>query len=104
MVLMPICLSASRTKSDIVLCAPPAGRPVTSGAPPVVCWRSFVAASQTGGMVQELGQPAVSQYRLRVGSIRVYYDVSEEESQVTIVMIREKGSRTTAEVNGDEDD
>ena len=45
--------------------------------------------------IKELGQPAISQYRLRIGDYRVYYDVHDEEQRVVVMQVHEKGRGTT---------
>jgi mRNA interferase RelE/StbE len=45
--------------------------------------------------IKKLTPPAISQYRLRVGDYRVYYDVEETDHQVLIIQVYEKGRRTT---------
>jgi mRNA-degrading endonuclease RelE of RelBE toxin-antitoxin system len=42
-----------------------------------------------------MAQPFWSQYRLRVGDFRVYYDVDEGARTVDVLRILEKGTRTT---------
>ena len=43
--------------------------------------------------IKQLTQPALSQYRLRVGDFRVYYNV--EEDRVVILQVYDKGRRVT---------
>lgn len=42
-------------------------------------------------------QPFWSEFRLRVGDFRVYYDVKEAELVVRVLRVLEKGSGTTAQ-------
>ena len=46
----------------------------------------------------------MSQFRLRVGDFRVYYDVDEAAQEVHILRVVEKGTRTTEEVTKNESD
>ena len=57
-----------------------------------------------GTRIKVLEQPAVSQFRLRVGEFRVYYDVDEVNRKVYILRVVRKGRRTTEEVIGNESD
>jgi len=59
-------------------------------------------AQETGSRIRALRQPAVSQFRLRVGQFRVYYDVDLDDGVVYILRVRVKGSRMTTEVVRDE--
>lgn len=45
--------------------------------------------------IKQLVQPAISQYRLRAGDFRVYYDVEEESQEVVILQLVEKGRGPT---------
>jgi len=45
--------------------------------------------------IKRMVEPFWSQYRLRVGEFRVYYDVDGENSVVTVIRILKKGSGTT---------
>jgi mRNA-degrading endonuclease RelE of RelBE toxin-antitoxin system len=45
--------------------------------------------------IKKLAQPAISQYRLRVGDYRVYYDVEESVHRVLVMQVFEKGRSTT---------
>jgi mRNA-degrading endonuclease RelE of RelBE toxin-antitoxin system len=45
--------------------------------------------------IKKLTQPAISQYRLRVGEFRVYYDVDEVSQHVIVVEVFEKGRNMT---------
>ena len=45
--------------------------------------------------IKKLIQPAISQFRLRVGEFRVYYDVAEELREVRVVQIQQKGTGVT---------
>jgi mRNA interferase RelE/StbE len=45
--------------------------------------------------IRLMAQPFWSQYRLRVGDFRVYYDVDEGARTVDVLRILEKGTRTT---------
>jgi mRNA-degrading endonuclease RelE of RelBE toxin-antitoxin system len=45
--------------------------------------------------IKKLTQPAISQYRLRVGDYRVYYDVEEDEHFVSVIQVYEKGRSIT---------
>ena len=45
--------------------------------------------------IKKLSQPAISDYRLRVGEFRVYYDVEDSENRVVVLQVFEKGRRTT---------
>jgi mRNA interferase RelE/StbE len=53
---------------------------------------------EQGTRIKALIQPAVSQYRLRVGDFRVYYDVDETRATVFVLHIVRKGTQTTAQV------
>ncbi len=61
-------------------------------------------AKERGTRIKALVQPAVSQFRLRVGEFRVYYDVHEDAEEVRIIRIVEKGRRSTQEVTSRETD
>ena len=45
--------------------------------------------------IKQLVQAAISQYRLRVGDYRVYYDVDEKARHAVVVQVHEKGRGTT---------
>ena len=45
--------------------------------------------------IKQLAQPAISQYRLRAGDFRVYYDVDEEARNVVVLQVHQKGRGTT---------
>ena len=45
--------------------------------------------------IKKLIQPAISQFRLRVGEFRVYYDVAEDDRRVVVLQVYEKGRQTT---------
>jgi mRNA interferase RelE/StbE len=47
--------------------------------------------------IKEMRQPFWSQFRLRVGDFRVYYDVDDEAQSVRIVRVLRKGSGMTPE-------
>jgi mRNA-degrading endonuclease RelE of RelBE toxin-antitoxin system len=47
--------------------------------------------------IKKPDQPAISQYRLRVGDYRVYYDVEESDKHVIVIQIYEKGRGPTSE-------
>ena len=47
--------------------------------------------------IKQLRQPAIAEYRLRVGDFRVYYDVNSQENTVTVLRIWEKGRGLTPE-------
>ena len=69
-------------------------------------WDSTLAHAPTqeqGTRIKALQQPAISQFRLRVGEFRVYYDVDEDDQEVYVLRVREKGRRTTDEVTTPED-
>ena len=59
---------------------------------------------EQGARSKALEQPAASQFRLRIGEFRVYYDVDEEDQRVDVLRVMKKGTRTTQEVTGHEDD
>ncbi len=61
-------------------------------------------AVERGTRIRALKQPAISQFRFRVGDFRVYYDVDDESQEVRILRVVEKGTRTTEEVTKDESD
>lgn len=46
---------------------------------------------------KKLVQPAISEFRLRVGDFRVYYDVIEDDLRVTVMHVYEKGRQVTPE-------
>jgi mRNA interferase RelE/StbE len=50
--------------------------------------------------IKQLVQPAISEYRLRVGDYRVYYDVNEEAQHVVVLQIHEKGRGLTPRGGG----
>lgn len=45
--------------------------------------------------IKKLIQPAISEYRLRIGEFRVYYDVIEDDMRVVVLRVLEKGRQTT---------
>jgi mRNA-degrading endonuclease RelE of RelBE toxin-antitoxin system len=45
--------------------------------------------------IKQLVPPAISQYRLRVGDYRVYYDVDEPAQNVVVVQVYDKGRGPT---------
>lgn len=45
--------------------------------------------------VKRMSQPFWSEYRLRVGEFRVYYDVDETTQSVNVLRILEKGTAET---------
>lgn len=47
--------------------------------------------------IKLMDQPFWSQYRLRVGELRVYYDVDEPERVVSVLRVRFKGTGNTPE-------
>lgn len=47
--------------------------------------------------IKQLKQPAIAEYRLRVGEFRVYYDVISDSNAVLILRIWEKGRGVTPE-------
>lgn len=47
--------------------------------------------------IKELEQPAITQYRLRVGEYRVYYNVDIDEEVVFVLYVFEKGRGLTPE-------
>jgi mRNA-degrading endonuclease RelE of RelBE toxin-antitoxin system len=47
--------------------------------------------------IKAMLQPFWSQYRLRVGDFRVYYDVEDAPARVNVLRVLEKGRMTTAE-------
>ena len=49
--------------------------------------------------IKELDQPAITQFRLRVGEYRVYYNVDLEQEVVTVHYVIEKGRGLTPEVD-----
>lgn len=54
-------------------------------------------ATESRSRIKKLVQPAISQYRLRVGEFRVYYDVVEDDSRIVVLHVWEKGRRSTPE-------
>ncbi len=40
-------------------------------------------------------QPAISEFRLRIGDFRVYYDVIDDDRRVAVLHIYDKGRKTT---------
>lgn len=55
-------------------------------------------ANESVRAIARLDPPQPSQFRLRVGEWREYYEVDETQRKVNIEMLRQKGTRTTAEV------
>ena len=49
------------------------------------------------GRIKRMTQPFWSQYRLRVGDFRVYYDVDEPARTVAVLRVLFKGGGTTPE-------
>ena len=47
--------------------------------------------------IKELDQPAISQFRLRVGEYRIYYNVDLEAETVTVLYVFDKGRGLTPE-------
>jgi mRNA-degrading endonuclease RelE of RelBE toxin-antitoxin system len=47
--------------------------------------------------IKKLIQPAISEFRLRVGDFRVYYDVIEDDRRVVVLHVYDKGRKTTPE-------
>ena len=45
--------------------------------------------------IKNLIQPAISEFRLRVGDFRVYYDVIDDDHRVVILHMYKKGRQTT---------
>lgn len=45
--------------------------------------------------IKKMDQPFWSQYRLRVGDFRVYYDVDEDQEVVTVLRVLMKGTEET---------
>jgi mRNA-degrading endonuclease RelE of RelBE toxin-antitoxin system len=56
---------------------------------------SHQPAMESRSRIKKLIQPAISEYRLRVGDFRVYYDIEPDETRVVILHIWEKGGMTT---------
>jgi len=55
----------------------------------------FAPTVETKSSVKKLKQPFWSQYRLRAGNFRVYYDVNQATNRVTILRVFEKGTEVT---------
>lgn len=49
--------------------------------------------------IKRLRQPAISEYRLRVGDYRVFYNVNDGSRVVLVVTVWWKGRRTLGEVD-----
>ncbi len=47
--------------------------------------------------IKRLVQPAISEFRLRVGDFRVYYDVIDDDRRVVVLHVYDKGRKTTPE-------
>ena len=47
-------------------------------------------AVQSKAKIKKLRQPAATQFRLRVGSFRIFYDVDDDANRVNIVQILSK--------------
>ena len=47
--------------------------------------------------IKLMDQPFWSQFRLRVGDFRVYYDVDDERETVYVLRVLEKGTKQTLE-------
>lgn len=54
--------------------------------------------------IKKMTQPFWSEYRLRVGEFRVYYDVDAEANEVLILRVCEKGQEQTPKDLTDETD
>ena len=58
-------------------------------------------AEVKGATIKKLDPPVLASFRLRVGDLRVFYDVVETERIVRIIAIREKGRKTLGETAHD---
>jgi mRNA-degrading endonuclease RelE of RelBE toxin-antitoxin system len=63
----------------------------------------YQPTQEQGPRIKALVQPAIAQYRLRVGDFRVYYDVDETTTTVSVIRIVRKGIQTTAQATGTDD-
>jgi len=52
-------------------------------------------ATPSGSRIKRMSQPYWSQFRLRVGQFRVYYDVNDAERIVNILRVLYKGTAPT---------
>lgn len=50
--------------------------------------------------IKKLIQPAISEFRLRVGEFRVYYDVVDDDHRVVILHVHKKGTGRTPQEGG----
>ncbi len=57
-----------------------------------------------GSTIKKLDPPVLAAFRLRVGDLRVFYDVEEANQTVRIIAIRAKGQRTLGEIAHDSGD
>jgi mRNA interferase RelE/StbE len=46
--------------------------------------------------IKKLAQPAISEFRLRVGDFRVYYDVIDDDRRVVVLHIVRQGAQNDA--------
>lgn len=58
----------------------------------------FTPTQESRTTIKKMSQPYWAQYRLRVGTFRVYYDVDEARRLVQIHRVLEKGTEATPEV------
>lgn len=56
---------------------------------------SFEPKQTSRSRIKRLVQPAISQYRLRVGDYRVYYDVDDELGNVVVLQVYRKSKGPT---------
>jgi mRNA interferase RelE/StbE len=47
--------------------------------------------------IKKLVQPAIGEFRLRVGDFRVYYDIIDDDRRVVVLHVYDKGRKATPE-------
>ncbi len=52
----------------------------------------------TGRRIRKLDPPVLAAFRLRIGDLRVFYDVDDAARTVHIVAVRAKGRRSLGEI------
>ena len=58
---------------------------------------THVSRRESRSRIKAMLQPFWSQFRLRVGDFRVYYDVDDASARVNVLRVLEKGSGSTPE-------
>jgi mRNA interferase RelE/StbE len=58
---------------------------------------TYQPKQESRSRIKKLVQPAISEYRLRVGDFRVYYDVIDDDLRVIVLHVYDKGRKTTPE-------